>query len=347
MEAKAKDKFTELKRSIYLIVIPLLILTNLFYWAYSPNSNTFMNVSIPPTCIGLGVFWILLYKNIFVRFFEIFCVIFASVYHLIRVQTMTAQLVEGTLNVYMYWSPIYFILLFLVFERKKALTFSLMMLAAIITMTAVMIENTRGIDIISQYYISSLIYILILFYFTNVVTAYIESDLLKRNAYFDHLTNIGNRRSIDTWLEQQIKRAEKQQVPFSIIYFDIDHFKKVNDVYGHDVGDYVLKELTTVVSNMLHATDLFGRWGGEEFLIISSDEHLADAVLFAEKLRQSIEVYEFAHVEHITSSFGVASYREGDSAKSIIRRADEALYNAKNSGRNNVSTTYVDTVTQI
>ncbi|NLY80644.1 MAG: GGDEF domain-containing protein [Lysinibacillus sp.] len=83
--------------------------------------------------------------------------------------------------------------------------------------------------------------------------------MLRKNAYYDALTDIGNRRSIDSWLENEVKRCYNSKDVFSIIYFDIDHFKEINDEYGYDVGDHVLKEFTSLVKNHIHPNDLFGR----------------------------------------------------------------------------------------
>lgn len=330
METYALNKYNQLKRSIYLLIIPLFMMTNILYWLVSPNINRFMEITVPPICVLLMLLWIGFYKKIYVYYLEIFCVLFTSVYQLIRVQTMAQELAVDHLNVYMFWSPIYYILVFIVLERNKALYMSLTMLGAIMILTWPLAGTVRAHDIFIQYYVSTLIYIIVVFFFRTIVSAYLGSAMLVKNAYYDYLTNIGNRRSIDYWLDD----ALEHQQPFSIIYFDIDHFKKINDVYGHDVGDQVLKEIAVLVSNALTPSDDFGRWGGEEFLIVARQRPLQDAVALAKTLRQQIDLHSFQHVEHITSSFGVTTSTAGDSSKSLLKRADEALYIAKNSGRN-------------
>lgn len=336
MKTTAVNKYDELKRKIYLVVIPIIFVSNIFYWLVSPNINRFMEVTVPPTCLLLVVLWLCFYKNVFTYYLEILCVILVSIYQLIRIHTMTTELAVDHLNVYMFWSPIYYIFIFMVLERKRALYVSSFMFLMIILMTLPIVDGTRAYDIIIQYYLSTSIYILVLFYFRKVVTAYIESDIHIKNAYYDYLTNIGNRRSIDHWLEQELKNAANTNTPFSIIYFDIDHFKKINDVYGHDVGDQVLKEMAVLVASKLQPNDHFGRWGGEEFIIVSNGRDLDETIALATSLRQTIEEHSFPHVEHLTSSFGVATYQSNDVAETIIKRADEALYFAKNNGRNMV-----------
>lgn len=344
VETSTVNKFDVLKRRIYLAIIPILLVTNLFYWLVSPNINRFMEITIPPTCLLLGVLWVCLFKRVFVHYLEVFCVLLVSIYYLIRIHTMMSELTQGHLNIYMFWSPIYYIFIFMVLERKKALYLSSAVLFITVFISLPMVDNVRVQDIIVQYCLSTIIYILILFYFKQVVTAYIESDIHIKNAYYDHLTNIGNRRSIDYWLEREIDHAANKNMPFSIIYFDIDHFKKVNDVYGHEVGDHILKEIAVLITTKLQPNDYFGRWGGEEFIILCAGRSLDETVALANLLRQTVEEHSFQHVEHLTSSFGVATYQSNDSVKTIVKRADEALYFAKNNGRNLVASSSLDLV---
>ena len=116
--------------------------------------------------------------------------------------------------------------------------------------------------------------------------------------------------------------------------FDIDHFKLVNDTYGHDVGDYVLKKLSKIISMHMRKSDTFIRWGGEEFLIISAHLDKNEAMKFAQKLRVAIESYEFNSDFGITISIGVTTSKVGDAKREILKRADDALYRAKEDGRN-------------
>lgn len=117
---------------------------------------------------------------------------------------------------------------------------------------------------------------------------------------------------------------------------DLDKFKSVNDTYGHQAGDEVLKELALILKTNVRESDIVGRWGGEEFIIIAPNTNMEDAVKLAEKLREKISEFKFSFAGHKTGSFGVATYRVGDDEKSLIKRADDALYHAKESGRNKV-----------
>ncbi|MCX6051956.1 MAG: diguanylate cyclase [Campylobacterales bacterium] len=153
----------------------------------------------------------------------------------------------------------------------------------------------------------------------------------------DQLTRLFNRLHLDNIFKKEIQRAKRYQTYFSVILLDIDHFKSVNDTYGHDVGDDVLVNLANILKQDVRSTDILGRWGGEEFLIILPQTEVPHAVLLAEKLRVAVESYSFAKVEKITCSFGVSQFKaEDESAKEVVKRADNGLYEAKNSGRNRV-----------
>jgi diguanylate cyclase (GGDEF)-like protein len=148
-------------------------------------------------------------------------------------------------------------------------------------------------------------------------------------ANYDKLTQIYNRNALSKELKKLIENRG------SIIYFDIDHFKKINDTYGHEKGDFVLKELAKLVKNNLRKDDIFGRWGGEEFLILLPHTSYEEALKVVEKLRKIIESHDFDGLK-VTASFGVTYVKKDDNEESLLQRADEALYEAKNSGRNQV-----------
>jgi diguanylate cyclase (GGDEF)-like protein len=116
--------------------------------------------------------------------------------------------------------------------------------------------------------------------------------------------------------------------------FDIDHFKKVNDTYGHDAGDEVLKSLVTMMHKRLRKNDILARWGGEEFIILLSGTNLANAGIFADKLIIEVKELDFEKAGKITASFGVAEYIMNETSDSLLKRVDEMVYKAKSEGRN-------------
>jgi len=160
---------------------------------------------------------------------------------------------------------------------------------------------------------------------------------LERIAVTDRLTGLYNRTKLDEVLANELARAERYGQSVAVIMADIDKFKAVNDTHGHQVGDSVLREFAAIVRELVRDTDTPGRWGGEEFLVICSHVDLNGAHMLAERIRAAVAGHSFAVVGQETCSFGVASYRPGDTAETIVNRADVALYEAKQSGRDRVA----------
>ena len=200
-------------------------------------------------------------------------------------------------------------------------------------------ENHIDYTLLWKIIISFLIILFVLLYFFNkeknlknkLEKAYEE---LKHLAITDKLTLVYNRHKLDETLEIEKKRADRYNSSFGIMILDIDHFKKINDLYGHHVGDTVLKEFSTLLKDNSRDTDIVGRWGGEEFLIIVPETNKESIERFAQNLRKKIEFHNFEHISHLTSSIGTTIYKKDESTESTVNRADNALYEAKNSGRN-------------
>ncbi len=152
----------------------------------------------------------------------------------------------------------------------------------------------------------------------------------------DQLTGLFNRRKLDNVFTSEIKRIQRYKHSLGIILIDIDNFKSINDTYGHQIGDNVLKTIADVLYENSRITDIKGRWGGEEFLIICPETDMNGVQNEAEKLRSKIESCQFPTVKSCTASFGVACYSMGDKPEQIVARADKALYIAKDNGRNRV-----------
>lgn len=150
----------------------------------------------------------------------------------------------------------------------------------------------------------------------------------------DELTGVGNRRKLNQFFDEELKKAHRYLRPLSLVLIDIDHFKQINDKHGHACGDLVLKEFSKLLVNNIRASDIVGRWGGEEFLIICPETQLHGALQLAEHLRLAIESAQFTQGLAITSSFGVSDWHEGESGETLFGRCDRALYKAKDSGRN-------------
>ena len=154
----------------------------------------------------------------------------------------------------------------------------------------------------------------------------------------DSLTGLPNRRQLDETVEKIMANAERHTRPFSVVLVDLDKFKQVNDNYGHQVGDEILRETGQILLENTRKGDTAGRWGGEEFIIICPETDANAATHLAEHLRRIIEAHPFDKIDHQTASFGVAQWSAGESYKQLLKRADQALYQGKAQGRNCVVT---------
>jgi diguanylate cyclase (GGDEF)-like protein/PAS domain S-box-containing protein len=163
-----------------------------------------------------------------------------------------------------------------------------------------------------------------------------QHNKVKRLSVTDYLTGLSNRQKLDEALDHEINCATRYTSSFSTIMLDLDYFKKINDTYGHQVGDGVLIEVSAILQQYTRKTDIVGRWGGEEFMIICPEIDGQDGEKLAEKIRAKIERYSFKVIGNITASLGVSIYKQSDQDKSVVERADKALYQAKEQGRNRV-----------
>ena len=161
-----------------------------------------------------------------------------------------------------------------------------------------------------------------------------------RMTIVDGLTQISNKRFLFESLEREIVRARRHARELCLLMFDIDHFKKINDLHGHLAGDFVLKELAQVVQQRIRRDEVFARYGGEEFSIVLPETSLTGAAALAESLRERIETHRFVFQGEdipVTMSIGVAMLEEGErTASDLVKRADERLFDAKRAGRNRV-----------
>lgn len=174
----------------------------------------------------------------------------------------------------------------------------------------------------------------------------IAEHLIKEKDYFastDLLTGAYNRYRFGELFEIELQRVQRYGGGLALIMFDIDHFKYVNDRFGHATGDLVLKDVANLVRKVIRANDVLVRWGGEEFMILvpHTGEQAAE---LAEKLCVAVESHHFHNLPTITASFGVSSYTPGDTLESLYARTDEALYRAKNQGRNRVRAVFADSI---
>lgn len=159
---------------------------------------------------------------------------------------------------------------------------------------------------------------------------------VERIATIDSLTGIYNRRKFEELFTLESEQSRRFYYPLSMIMIDIDHFKSVNDTYGHNVGDEVLKQLVNIVQENIRIIDIFARWGGEEFLILSPNTNLDNIRTLAEKLRIAVEKAVFPTIGHVTISLGISTFGKEDSFSGLFKRVDHSLYYAKKHGRNQI-----------
>ncbi len=163
-----------------------------------------------------------------------------------------------------------------------------------------------------------------------------KQEITHKKAYLDGLTQVPNRNSFDELFVEELYRVKTEHKKLSMAIIDIDNFKIFNDTHGHLVGDEVLIMMAQDINKHVRKTDIFARWGGEEFVILFIDANIEIAKIISEKLKDNIQKLEHKTAGNITVSFGITQFKEGDTMDSIFQRCDEALYVAKENGRNRI-----------
>ncbi|MBI4675262.1 MAG: GGDEF domain-containing protein [Chloroflexi bacterium] len=223
---------------------------------------------------------------------------------------------------------------FLTFRARTALRISLVITSLLTGIVVLIVARATPNPLIALHDFFVLLFSNVLV----IVLAFPLAQSQERDSHIDFLTRLPNRMRGFQELVKEIERAERYGIIFTIILFDIDHFKQINDRFGHPTGDAVLREVANFINQHIRATDLLCRWGGEEFLILLPHNDLASGRLKAEHLRSQIKNRAFHHDIRITASFGVTTHYPRDSTSTILERADAALYRAKANGRNCVET---------
>ncbi len=340
---------TQLKRRIYLALIPIFILsfgTVCLLVLTSGNSNIGKYVSLLSQIAVLILCMILLWANkrntnvIDILLFLSTTLIYNSN---LSLNILTELGYNGNVHLgpIAYWMATTYLLYFFIFKRKVALIFSLLafsysvILSSIHTITSPF-SDSNTIDTLIQFNMATIGFIICLYFTQYIFEGFLEVEVNKRNAVTDYLTGLPNRRNLDNVLQDKILTVQNSKQPLSIILFDVDNFKRINDIYGHEIGDEVLVELTSYLTMQLPTNAHFGRWGGEEFLIIAENHNKIESIKLGETLREMISNHHFKDVGSITCSFGIAELQSMDQPKDLLKRADEALYLAKEYGKNQV-----------
>lgn len=219
-------------------------------------------------------------------------------------------------------------------------------LISVISIPVFFVFSAKKIEGLGSYELIQIIgYIFIIILFCSI-SAY-HTDFYKRKQFADNkellkvsvtdsLTGIFNRTKFNEELSRAIDFCGRDELPLSLIIFDIDDFKRVNDQHGHLLGDRVIQSVTSAIKQNIRSTDIFARWGGEEFVMLLPNTDLGMAMEMAERMRTCIQENNYHMTENITCSFGLVLLNKDEEAESLIQRADKLLYIAKNKGKNTV-----------
>jgi diguanylate cyclase (GGDEF)-like protein len=238
------------------------------------------------------------------------------------------------------WIPALYIISFLILRSRRALWYSLAYFACILSVGIVYFLSSLGRPFnwnnvlhLTQIYASNLVYIGTLYLISMLKDRYgdavMRSEQMHMLAMMDDLTGIFNRRKINDLLKFFIQEFRESGKPLSIIMLDVDGLKKVNDTYGHDAGDYVLRRVAEILRLNVRETDQVGRWGGDEFFVFYPDTSAEQVRRLAKRLAGAICKAEFEGVGRVGLSLGTATARQGDTSESLWKRADRALYIGK------------------
>jgi len=348
------DPIEAAKRMIYLIATPVGILAMAIVWAIGLKQHDISVVTeilLPLLAVLFLSLVLLLWRNrIQLRTFELIVYIAVLIYSFgdFSLVILTTILTNGTFATSLIlWLPFVYILGFLTLSTNRALWLSLSFLVSTLLLGLAAALHSlidglafQNIALLIQVYFASAFYIAVLYLVARIKERYTSehavADDMSRLAMIDSLTQIYNRRQLNQYLREEVNRAERHNLPLSILLFDLDWFKHINDTLGHNSGDRVLQEVAQLLRVNIRTSDPFGRWGGDEFLCLATNTPADQAVELAERLRDVIQKSHFETVNKITASFGVTSYQRGDGPETLIRRADLGLYKAKSCGRNRV-----------
>jgi diguanylate cyclase (GGDEF)-like protein len=227
-----------------------------------------------------------------------------------------------------YWIYPVLVGVFFLIERREALLISVLTIGALTPMMVGNFESFALVSILITISVTSGL----AYAFATITRG--QRDELMQLATKDPLTGVGNRRALQQKLEEAIGSRIRNDNDCSILMFDLDHFKQVNDIHGHAKGDEILIKITELVGMRIRVTDSIYRIGGEEFVIVAEDLNLDNAARLAEQLRTIVEAHDLAPSSNVTISLGVAQHHFDETAEQWMSRADNALYMAKHSGRN-------------
>jgi diguanylate cyclase (GGDEF)-like protein len=348
------DPIDAVKRKMFLLASPIGCLSMLIVWGIGLKQNylTVLDVFfLPILAILLSIFVILLWRNIIhLSSYELIVYALVLVYTLANFIAVILAIIlkNGSFNSdFALWLPFVYILSFLILSTSRALLisaifFTITLLLGLVAYLDLLFRSLPFPNsiVMMQIYLASAFYIAVLYLVARIKERYFlqrtVADNMSKLAMIDPLTQVDNRRLLTQLLQEEVSRTKRQNLPLSVILFDLDWFKKINDTYGHNTGDKILQEVAQLLRQNIRTSDPFGRWGGDEFLCLAINSDGEQAVELAKRLRDSLQRHHFSLAKRVTASFGVTTYQDGDTPETLIRRADLGLYKAKAGGRNRV-----------
>jgi diguanylate cyclase (GGDEF)-like protein len=252
--------------------------------------------------------------------------------------------IDGTIAAYL--GSIFSVATFIFTTNRVSLQLfliNMILMLCLLTFASITLEHSFSIQMINVFIygficlvLSRMVFYYQIRHYKNTKFILQQKDKLEQLAMTDPLTGALNRRSFLECANDEIDRSNRYGKPISITIFDIDFFKRVNDTFGHPAGDLVLVTISKLIKQNIRSTDLFVRWGGEEFIILYIETDETKSIKISEKLRMIIQSNKPDDAPCVTASFGVTSYKKDETIDIMIHRADEALYQAKSKGRNQV-----------
>lgn len=338
------ERFEGIRRRFLLIGLPIIALSGSLDWLYHWAAGADLSWKPLAVCLLPLLLSVLLWrKRRSLRFVETAILLWVVAALLYLFFTILFQMKAEGLERFALFAPWFSVTLtaiFVVFGPRRAPWMALLvyLIALALGLTYLWGGRASGESLtltrpLLHLYIANAVFIFFLFYYARIQE---QVDRNRNLAHTDPLLGIANRRQLHVALREECRLANLGSQPPVLIMFDLDRFKEVNDTYGHAAGDQVLQDVAKVVKQALRATDRFGRWGGDEFLVLAAVSDQAQAQMLAQRIREGVHHRLGEEGWRITISLGVAPFQMGDTAESWVRRADLALYRAKESGRNRV-----------
>lgn len=334
---QSNSSFDDIKAKIYVVGLIIGILALVLALVFTYEGQLFHQI-----LIGILLIWdfgtlvvLLTRKYTHIKYIDAAIIVGLVYYSSIKLLQYDFSSMD---NGFMYWIAVMYTIIFFAARGKKAFLFSASILTVHLLIGLLSTDFSQldqmELNGMIQFYYANLVYISLLYFMQFLKKMYMESRQLHIRAHTDFLTGIPNRRKMYVSIQENLEQYQEKNQPFALIIFDVDHFKQVNDNYSHHTGDKVLQEMSVIVRRALDPVYSFGRWGGEEFVVVLPNTDFEKAFRVAEELRQVVEKYEFSQGIHITCSFGISVFQADDTINSLLKKADAALYSAKSNGRN-------------